>query len=106
MCFVGDNNSGKSYLMSLLWGILALGKDIFPKSPSDSKMYRRCESCLKEYKNQNIEITKEIVEMYIQWFNEMLDIHKKDLLLKIFNYEVEEEKISISNYKRKKKLEI
>ena len=30
ICFVGDNNSGKSYLMSLLWGILTLGKDIFP----------------------------------------------------------------------------
>ena len=28
MCFVGDNNSGKSYLMSILWGILTLGKDI------------------------------------------------------------------------------
>ena len=25
MCFVGDNNSGKSYLMSILWGILTLG---------------------------------------------------------------------------------
>ena len=33
MCFVGDNNSGKSYLMSILWGILTLGKDIFPKKP-------------------------------------------------------------------------
>jgi predicted ATP-dependent endonuclease of OLD family len=31
MCFVGDNNTGKSYLMSLLWGILTIGKDIFPK---------------------------------------------------------------------------
>ena len=35
MCFVGDNNSGKSYLMSLLWGILTIGKDIFPKTPSE-----------------------------------------------------------------------
>ena len=26
--FVGDNNSGKSYLMSLLWGIRNLGMDI------------------------------------------------------------------------------
>ena len=42
--FVGDNNSGKSYLMSLLWGILTLGKDIFPKMPSESKAYKKCES--------------------------------------------------------------
>lgn len=59
MCFVGDNNSGKSYLMSLLWGILTLGKDIFPKIPSDSKIYRRCESWLKDNENQNIEVTND-----------------------------------------------
>lgn len=106
MCFVGDNNSGKSYLMSLLWGILTLGKEIFPKAPSDTKVYKRCESWLKDCKNRNVEITEDIVEMYIQWFNELLDMHKKELLHKIFNYEVEAEKISISGYRRKKKLEL
>lgn len=44
--------------------------------------------------------------MYVQWFNELLGIHKKNLLLKIFNYELEAEKIMIKNYARKKKLEI
>ena len=106
MCFVGDNNSGKSYLMSLLWGILTLGKELFPQTPSDSKTYRKCENWLKENKNRNAEITNDIVEMYIQWFNELLDIHKKELLHKIFNYEVEAEKIWISGYTRKKKLEM
>lgn len=106
MCFVGDNNSGKSYLMSLLWGILTLGKDIFPKVPSDSKIYRKCESWLKANRNQNVEITEDIAEIYIQWFNELLNIHKKDLLHKIFNYEVEAEKIFISNYSRTKKLDV
>ena len=61
MCFVGDNNSGKSYLMSLLWGILTMGKEIFPKVPSDTKVYKRCESWLKDYKNRNVEITEDIV---------------------------------------------
>ena len=51
MCFVGDNNSGKSYLMSILWGILTLGKDIFPKKPSEAKAYKQCESWLKEHLN-------------------------------------------------------
>lgn len=106
MCFVGDNNSGKSYIMSLLWGILTLGKEIFPKAPTDTKVYKMCESWLKNSQNQNIEITDDIVEMYIQWFNELLDIHKKELLHKIFNYEVRAEKILINGYKRKKKLEI
>lgn len=29
ICFVGDNNSGKSYLMSLLWGIINTGQRYF-----------------------------------------------------------------------------
>ena len=37
LCFVGDNNSGKSYLLSLLWGILTYGKDIFPQKPSEAE---------------------------------------------------------------------
>lgn len=106
MCFVGDNNSGKSYLMSLLWGILTLGKDIFPKVPSDSKIYKKCENWIRENCNLNIEMTKDIIEMYIQWFNELLAMNKKILLHKIFNFEVEAEKIAIKSYVRKKKLEI
>ena len=39
MCFVGDNNSGKSYLMSLLWGVLTLGKDIFPSAKKKEKKW-------------------------------------------------------------------
>lgn len=106
MCFVGDNNSGKSYLMSLLWGILTLGKDIFPKFPSEGKIYKKCEIWLCENVNQNIELSDEVIEYYISWFNDLLASNKKSLLSKIFNYGVEAEKIEIVNYRRKKKLEI
>lgn len=34
--FVGDNNSGKSYLMSLLWGIRNLGADLLFRRESES----------------------------------------------------------------------
>lgn len=36
MFMLGDNNSGKSYATSVLWGLLTLGKDFFPKHPSDA----------------------------------------------------------------------
>lgn len=106
MCFVGDNNSGKSYLMSLLWGILTLGKDIFPKLPSEAKSYKRCEKWLNENINKNIELSDDIIENYILWFNELLTSNKKMLLNKIFNYDVDAEKIEIVNYHRSKKFEI
>lgn len=106
MCFVGDNNSGKSYLMSLLWGILTLGKDIFPKIPSDAKSYKRCEKWLRDGLNKDKELTDEDLDMYVSWFNELLSSNKKNLLRKIFSYNMEAEKIEIKNYKRTNKIEI
>lgn len=102
MCFVGDNNSGKSYLMSLLWGVLSLGKDVFPKNASDSKTYKACESWLEEHLNTDVSLTEEVIQLYINWFNELLSNHKKSLLKKLFNFEVEAEKIEIRHYKSKK----
>lgn len=106
MCFVGDNNSGKSYLMSLLWGILTLGKDIFPKMPTETKTYKKCENWLEENKNKNTELSEEAIGYYINWFNELLANNKKTLLNKIFNYNVEAEKIEIRAYSRKRIFEV
>ena len=106
MCFVGDNNSGKSYLMSLLWGILTLGKDIFPKSPSDSKTYKKCEAWLKDHVGKTTEFEAETLDIYIQWFNELLAANRKYILKRIFNYDVEADIIEICAYHREKKLEL
>lgn len=106
MCFVGDNNSGKSYLMSALWGILTLGKDMFPKTPSDAKIYKQCESWLKSHINTDIELSEIDMGLYINWFNELLNVHKKTLMKKIFNYDVEVEKIKITDYKRNRPIRI
>ena len=43
---VGENNSGKSYLVSLLWGVLALGRGLFPKEPPASESYKACAALL------------------------------------------------------------
>ncbi len=106
MCFVGDNNSGKSYLMSMLWGILTVGKEIFPKKPSDAKTYKRCEEWLKTYINVEKELSDEDIEIYLAWFNELLNLKKKSLVRKIFNYDIDIDKIKITNYKRKKSIKI
>jgi len=106
MCFVGNNNSGKSYLMSVLWGILTLGKDIFPNKPSEAKVYKQCESWLKSYINTDVELTESDIDLYVNWFNELLNTQKKSLIRKIFNYNVEAEKIKIINYKRIKSIKI
>ena len=106
ICFVGDNNSGKSYMMSLLWGILDLGRDLFPKNPPDSKRYKECENWLKAHLEQNTEITDEVAALYLDWFNELLASKKKELLKKIFNYEVTADQIVIKALKREKKVDL
>lgn len=106
MCFVGDNNSGKSYLMSILWGILTLGKDIFPKQPSEAKAYKQCEFWLKEHINAETQMSEPDMDLYINWFNELLNVQKKSLVKKIFNYEVEIEKVKIINYVRNKPIKL
>lgn len=104
ICFVGDNNSGKSYMMSLLWGILYFGKDLFPTNPSESKKYKECEQWLKKQFGEKVEITDKTAEMYLAWFNEILAEKKQELLEKIFNYKVSADCIMITNLKREKKV--
>ena len=106
MCFVGDNNSGKSYLMSILWGILTLGKDIFPKKPSEAKIYKQCERWLQAHINEEVELATSDMELYINWFNELLNTHKKSLVKQIFNYDVDIERVKIIKYKRNKPIKI
>lgn len=101
MCFVGDNNTGKSYLMSLLWGILTLGKEIFPKTASESKTYKECENWLQEHLHKNSLLTEEVSQLYIDWFNELLSNNKRTLVKRIFNFDIEAEKIEIVGYQRK-----
>ncbi len=106
ICFVGDNNSGKSYLMSLLWGILTLGKNLFPKKPSESKAYRRCEEWLTSNNGINVDITQDVEVLYLKWFNELLSNNKESLLNELFNHDVFASKIEIRNLKRKTHLTI
>ncbi len=106
ICFVGDNNSGKSYLLSLLWGVLILGKDYFPKTPPDSKTYRRCENWLRSHIGEETQLGQEEFSMYIEWFNSILRANRKDLVRRIFNADIHIGSISLSDYKRTKQLSI
>ena len=109
MCFIGDNNSGKSYIMSLLWGIIANGKMIFQNLHNDSsktELYNQCNDWMLSNIGKIVVITDEIEQMYIDFFNELLKKYKSNLLEKIFNYKVEASKIEIRNFKRDEKLSV
>lgn len=49
MMFVGDNNSGKSYLMSLLWGLTSDSNWVLARLTDEvkrTKLYGECELSL------------------------------------------------------------
>lgn len=98
--FVGDNNSGKSYLMSVLWGILTIGKEYFPLKGSTTEYYNKCDKWLIESYGINTDIDEATQAHFVGWFNELLERHKKDILKRIFNYQVDATKIRIEGFKR------
>lgn len=105
MCFIGDNNSGKSYIMNLLWGIIANGYMFYydrDKCCVDSPEYAKCNEWWIDNINQKVEITSEIAQKYIDWFNKILEYNKLKLLQNIFNNEVKIGKIEIRNFSTQK----
>lgn len=100
MVFVGDNNSGKSYIMVLLWGLLARGKDLFNYKKSNLESFHKCDQWLKNNIGRETKIEKETQQLFVDWFNDLLKSNKKSLLKAIFNYSVDIGNIEIVNYIR------
>ena len=106
LCFVGNNNSGKSYLMSLLWGILMYGREHFPTKPSESKAYRKCESWIQQNWGKNCVVEGNTVNMYCDWFNEILANNKQILVRRVFNRDVAIDKIEIRNMTEDRRINV
>ena len=95
--FVGDNNSGKSYLLSLIWGIKNLGAECFLNGSEIDKKdliewmtekiniavaTGKCEFCLESME-----------ELFERILNDELKKKKNDLAKRIFN----SDKVGIGN---------
>jgi len=103
--FVGENNSGKSYLVSLLWGVLALGRGLFPKEPPGSDSYKACAALLEPGSTTKVDVRFE--EALVEWFNSLLKSKKNELVREIFSHPgLGIEHLSISHYQRPKPLEV
>ncbi|MDV2857167.1 AAA family ATPase [Oceanimonas sp. CAM02] len=102
--FVGENNSGKSYLVSLLWGVMARGRSIFPKEPPASEAYRRCSALLRQ---RPVTVNTEFQNALVEWFNSLLKSRKNDLVREIFAHkDIGIEHLSISDYVRDRPLSL
>jgi hypothetical protein len=51
---LGVNNSGKSYIASLLWALLNPGRSLFPNTPTQNASYRRCQELARSIRSGEI----------------------------------------------------
>ena len=100
--FVGDNNSGKSYLLSLIYGILC-ADDVLSDLCEDSDEYRTCaawaEKALaqgKQLGDAEIPFDDYAYTIFENLFNRILENNQKDIFRAIFNADISAGKISVT----------
>jgi len=98
--FVGDNNSGKSYIMSLIYGIMQLDFGINQyKINHTSKAYKEIVKWLKHIQTENgekkVHIEKDIYMHFTDLLNIILNDNKKIFIRSIFNADIKINKIEL-----------
>ena len=89
MVFVGENNTGKSYVLQLMWGIIENRSFIFKNSDS-KKLENSFMSIIKsipssDFKEEKIKLSQEFLLTGLNSFNDSLNKNKDTLLNNIFN---------------------
>ena len=90
--FIGDNDSGKSYLASLVWYIQSSNLLTFNRYRQDKNKYKEYKSlnnlCNSIVNNEKFEIKIDdnIIDECIELFNTMLKNRKNKILEELFNF--------------------
>lgn len=96
--FVGDNNSGKSYLMTLIWAIRKnVIADIFAYEERKEWLmqivnldeYKNCLHILERYERDVLtNLTQEEIESIVRLYNALLQFYKNEICEQLFHSEV------------------
>lgn len=99
--FVGDNNSGKSYLMTFIYGLLNV-RFYFENYLfyEESVVFKNCCRILdnmipKEHEIQKYTLSCEEIGQFQQLINQILDDNKKKFILNLFNREMTIDELNI-----------
>ena len=90
MLFVGDNDSGKSYLASLLWGLVALQGTLEPPA---GPVMEACEAWLRAKlqthpDGKQVALTEGDRTLFVKLFAESVTASKSDLVRRVFRSEL------------------
>ena len=93
--FTGDNNSGKTVVMNIIYGLSRLSRQIIQNGDKTSKEYLICRDFVKNLKNNKEGyIDNEVGNIFCDFFNISLLQNKDYFFNEIFNVSIE------NNYKR------
>ena len=107
MCFIGDNNSGKSYVMSLLWGVMSNYNFFYDTQLNQTPKYNKCKEWILSNVDKDVCINGEVEQFYVNWFNEILAYKKDKFMQKIFNdNSVQIGKMEITSFNCRRKLNL
>lgn len=95
--FVGDNNSGKSYLLSLIWGILdAYNNREYLFKLNDiiinDDIYKKCLDIIKNIEKE-YELSNDDLRFFVELYNLFLKHNKDELIKYIFGNNISKIKI-------------
>lgn len=85
--FIGPNNSGKSYLASLLWGLVAMQADLeLPEGPARDAVDAWVEARIGEGKAPGEhDLTAEDIALFDRYFEVALEANRTKLVKRIFH---------------------
>lgn len=107
MVFTGQNNTGKSYVMSLLWGVIALSRELFPEDVPENAAYQRCDEWLTSTIGENANVGDEAANLFVTWFSEVLNHNRNKLADLIYGQgRVALKSLRIKDYHRKATLNL
>lgn len=98
--YIGDNNSGKSYIMTVIYGLLNI-RFYYKrcKINSTTKEYKNCydfiKNCCKLKRPNRISFTREATEAFNIVLNQILEDNKQEFVRTFFNKDIDIGKISV-----------
>lgn len=102
MVFVGDNNSGKSYVMELLWGIIKEADIIVAQFSTQDKFNEFITAQLplneKDEKDEIFfegTVSQDVQNSLLDFFNDGFESYREEFIRKLFNFNVDSKKIRI-----------
>lgn len=87
MIFVGENNSGKSYLMEFLWGLLAKAHELLDAESSEAFFQQQMEPQIYPVNVRTL-LRREELEKINAYVNATLNAKKQALVTDIFNHDL------------------